>query len=100
MKLTQQQKILSVLQSLQSGDHHIPEEYVRHHRRATASVLIVGGGVAGTNAARIAFGMGADLTVLDRNLEALRDHARPTLRWHGYGGRRPPLDLGGRPGRA
>jgi pyruvate/2-oxoglutarate dehydrogenase complex dihydrolipoamide dehydrogenase (E3) component len=79
MKLTQQQKILSVLQSLQSGDHHIPEEYIRHHRRATASVLIVGGGVAGTNAARIAFGMGADLTVLDRNLEALRDHARPTL---------------------
>jgi len=31
MKLTQQQKILVVLQSLQSGDHHIPEEYLRRH---------------------------------------------------------------------
>ena len=32
MKLTQQQKILSGLQSLQSGDHHIPEEYIRRHK--------------------------------------------------------------------
>ena len=31
MKLTQQQKILAVLQSLQSGDHNIPEEYIRRH---------------------------------------------------------------------
>jgi alanine dehydrogenase len=37
-----------------------------------ASVLVLGGGVAGTNAALIASGMGADVTVLDRNLEALR----------------------------
>ena len=37
-----------------------------------ASVLILGGGVAGTNAALIASGMGADVTVLDRNPEALR----------------------------
>jgi alanine dehydrogenase len=35
-------------------------------------VLILGGGVAGTNAALIASGMGADVTVLDRNPEALR----------------------------
>jgi len=39
---------------------------------ASASVLIVGGGVAGTNAAQIASGMGADVTVLDRNPAALR----------------------------
>ncbi len=37
-----------------------------------ASVVILGGGVAGTNAALIACGMGADVTVLDRNPEALR----------------------------
>jgi alanine dehydrogenase len=37
-----------------------------------ASVVILGGGVAGTNAALIAFGMGADVVVLDRNPEALR----------------------------
>jgi alanine dehydrogenase len=37
-----------------------------------ASVLILGGGVAGSNAALIAAGMGADVTVLDRNPEALR----------------------------
>ena len=37
-----------------------------------ASVVILGGGVAGTNAALIASGMGADVTVLDRNPEALR----------------------------
>jgi alanine dehydrogenase len=37
-----------------------------------ASVLVLGGGVAGTNAALIASGMGAEVTVLDRNPEALR----------------------------
>jgi alanine dehydrogenase len=37
-----------------------------------ASVVILGGGVVGTNAAQIASGMGADVAVLDRNLEALR----------------------------
>src|ERR1700720_3814070 len=37
-----------------------------------ASVVILGGGVAGTNAALIASGMGADVVVLDRNPEALR----------------------------
>jgi len=39
---------------------------------APASVLILGGGVVGTSAAQIASGMGADVTVLDRNPEALR----------------------------
>jgi alanine dehydrogenase len=39
---------------------------------SAASVLILGGGVAGTNAALIASGMRADVTVLDRNPEVLR----------------------------
>ncbi len=39
---------------------------------APASVVVVGGGVAGTNAARIAVGMGADVTIIDRNLERLK----------------------------
>jgi alanine dehydrogenase len=39
---------------------------------SAASVLVLGGGVAGTNAALIAAGMGADVTVLDRNPDTLR----------------------------
>lgn len=35
-------------------------------------VTIVGGGMAGTNAARIAIGMGAEVTILDLNPERLR----------------------------
>ncbi len=37
-----------------------------------ADVLVLGGGVAGANAARVAMGMGASVTVADRNLETLR----------------------------
>jgi len=37
-----------------------------------ASVVILGGGVAGTNAAFIAAGIGADVVVVDRSPEALR----------------------------
>jgi alanine dehydrogenase len=37
-----------------------------------ASVVILGGGVAGTNAAFIAAGIGADVAVVDRNPDALR----------------------------
>ena len=37
-----------------------------------AQVLIIGGGVVGTHAARVASGMGADVTVLDRSLARLR----------------------------
>ncbi|MHC0052358.1 alanine dehydrogenase [Actibacterium sp. D379-3] len=37
-----------------------------------ASVLVIGGGVVGTHAARVAAGMGADVTVLDRSLPRLR----------------------------
>ena len=37
-----------------------------------AKVLILGGGVVGTNAAKIAGGMGADVTIMDVNLTRLR----------------------------
>jgi alanine dehydrogenase len=37
-----------------------------------AKVLVIGGGVVGTHAARISAGMGADVTVLDRSLSRLR----------------------------
>lgn len=37
-----------------------------------AKVLVIGGGVVGTHAAKIAAGMGADVTVLDRALPRLR----------------------------
>ncbi len=37
-----------------------------------AKVVILGGGVSGQNAANVAMGMGADVTVLDTNIEKLR----------------------------
>lgn len=37
-----------------------------------AKVLVLGGGVVGTNAAKIAAGMGADVTIMDVNLTRLR----------------------------
>ena len=37
-----------------------------------ARVVVIGGGVVGTHAARVAAGMGADVTVLDRSLARLR----------------------------
>jgi len=39
---------------------------------APASVAILGGGVVGSNAAKVAAGLGADVTVLDVNLDRLR----------------------------
>jgi alanine dehydrogenase len=38
-----------------------------------AHVTVIGGGVAGEQAARIALGMGAQVTVFDRNLDRLRE---------------------------
>ncbi|MFC0039200.1 alanine dehydrogenase [Actinomadura rayongensis] len=40
---------------------------------APARVAVIGGGVAGLNAARIAVGMGASVTILDVNVNRLRD---------------------------
>jgi alanine dehydrogenase len=37
-----------------------------------AEVVIVGGGVVGTNAAQVALGMGANVTIVERNVERLR----------------------------
>ncbi|MCC9135933.1 alanine dehydrogenase [Pontibacter silvestris] len=37
-----------------------------------AKVLILGGGVVGTNAAKMAAGLGADVTIIDTNLQRLR----------------------------
>jgi len=37
-----------------------------------ANVTIIGGGTVGTNAAKVALGMGANVTILDINLERLR----------------------------
>jgi alanine dehydrogenase len=40
---------------------------------APALVTVLGGGVVGTHAARVACGMGADVTILDRSLRRLRE---------------------------
>lgn len=37
-----------------------------------AKVIVIGGGVVGTHAAKVSAGMGADVTVLDRSLERMR----------------------------
>lgn len=39
---------------------------------APANVLVLGGGIVGTNAARIAAGMGANVTIMDINLDRMR----------------------------
>ncbi len=39
---------------------------------ANAKVVIIGAGVSGQNAANIALGMGADVTLLDTDLDKLR----------------------------
>ena len=38
-----------------------------------AKVTIIGGGVAGTEAAKIATGMGANVTILDKSLKRIRE---------------------------
>ena len=40
---------------------------------AAAKVVIIGGGASGTEAARMALGVGADVTILDKNLQRLRE---------------------------
>ncbi len=40
---------------------------------APATVLVLGGGVVGLNAARMAAGLGADVTILDKSLPRLRE---------------------------
>ncbi len=38
-----------------------------------ATVVVIGGGIVGTHAAKIAMGMGADVTIIDLNLNRLRE---------------------------
>lgn len=38
-----------------------------------ASIAVIGGGVVGTEAARMALGLGANVTIIDRDLQRLRD---------------------------
>jgi len=40
---------------------------------APAQVVVVGGGIVGTEAAKMAVGMGADVTILDKSLKRLRE---------------------------
>ena len=40
---------------------------------APANVVIIGGGIVGTNAAKMAVGLGAHVTLIERNLNRLRD---------------------------
>ena len=40
---------------------------------APAKVVVIGGGVVGVNAARMAIGLGADVTILDRSLPRLKE---------------------------
>ncbi|MBI1789767.1 MAG: alanine dehydrogenase [Acidobacteria bacterium] len=40
---------------------------------APANVVIIGGGVVGTNAAKVAYGMGAHVTIIDKSLQRLRE---------------------------
>ena len=65
--------------SIQAGAHHL--EKAAGGRGvllggvpgvAPAKVLIIGGGVVGVNAATMAIGMGADVTLVDRSLPRLR----------------------------
>jgi alanine dehydrogenase len=65
--------------SVQAGAHHL--EKAQGGRGvllagvpgvAPAKVLVIGGGVVGDNAASMAVGMGADVTILDRSIPRLR----------------------------
>ncbi len=40
---------------------------------ASGKVLVIGGGIVGSNAARMALGLGADVVVLDRSIDRLRE---------------------------
>ena len=60
-----------------------------------AQVLVIGGGVVGINAARMAAGLGADVTILDRDLDRLRylDEVMPRNCRMLHSSRRAILDL-------
>ena len=58
-----------------------------------AKVVVIGAGVAGQNAANVALGMGADVTLLDTDLDKLRmSFWRYNNRVHGLASSKPPID--------
>ena len=66
--------------SIQAGAHHLEKAQGGQGVLlggvpgvAPAKVLVIGGGVVGTNAAYMADGMGADVTILDRSVPRLRE---------------------------
>ncbi|MBD2857936.1 alanine dehydrogenase [Spongiibacter sp. KMU-158] len=66
--------------SIQAGAHHLEKAQGGRGMLlggvpgvAPAKVLIIGGGVVGDNAAAMAVGMGADVTIMDRSLPRLRE---------------------------
>ena len=68
--------------SIQAGAHHLEKAHGGSGTLlggvpgvAPAEVLILGGGVVGINAAKMAVGLGADVTILDRSLPRLRELA-------------------------
>ena len=69
---------------------------------ANAKVVVIGAGVSGQNAANIALGMGADVTLLDTDLDKLRmSFWRYNNRVHGLASSKLAIEqqvLGGRPG--
>ena len=65
--------------SVQSGAHYLEKAHGGSGTLlggvpgvAPGKVLVIGGGVVGTNAAKMALGLGADVTILDRSLPRLR----------------------------
>ncbi|MGX5913880.1 alanine dehydrogenase [Aliidiomarina sp. Khilg15.8] len=65
--------------SIQAGAHHLEKAHGGSGTLlggvpgvAPAEVLVIGGGVVGINAAKMALGMGAEVTMLDRSLPRLR----------------------------
>lgn len=66
--------------SVQAGAHYLEKAYGGSGTLlggvpgvAPGKVLVIGGGVVGTNAAKMALGLGADVTILDRSLPRLRE---------------------------
>lgn len=66
--------------SIQAGAHHLEKAHGGSGTLlggvpgvAPAEVLVIGGGVVGINAAKMAVGMGAEVTMLDRSLPRLRE---------------------------
>lgn len=66
--------------SIQAGAHYLEKTYGGSGTLlggvpgvAPGKVVIIGGGVVGTNAAKMALGLGAEVSILDRSLPRLRE---------------------------